>query len=173
MSAATHADEPRLRINDWNDVDRAIGWLNSGGYVGTAHLYRGLRDGRFALLPIGPDCSASRFKAWARLTRNKPAIAMIGDDDGLDRGPAAWPRAARILRWARGIMLHGSGAEVAHYEVAIVAAQMLGRYCIIETTSALLPVWATLIKTLPPVPTLVIHPREGQHPLPVRPGDLH
>src|SRR5690242_14430986 len=90
---------PVLQIESWEDVDAAIVMQLKAGAVGTAHLYRALRDGRIALLPITPDTSASKFKAFARATGNRPAICLIGDDDGCRRGPAGWPLAVPAIQW--------------------------------------------------------------------------
>jgi hypothetical protein len=93
---------------------------------------------------------------------------LIGDDDGMNRGLSGWAQAERALRWPRALMLHGAGAEIEHYEAAIIAAELVRRVPVIECSTATLGAWATLVEAAPKrVPTLVIRPRGGVHPLPI------
>jgi hypothetical protein len=161
-------------VNNREDLTRAITVMEQAGALGTAHLLRALRDGRVAVLPLAPDEGAGKFKAWARITAGRPAVALIGDDDGLDRGPAGWRQAARAMAWARGVMLHAAGAETRHYEAAIVAARLTGRVLIVECGTATLPAWIALAKAAPSRPgTLIIRPREGAHPAPIEGRSMH
>ena len=90
------------------------------GMTGTAVLLRAVRDGRISLHISRPE-NALSFKNWARTTRGQPAVALIGDDDGLRRGAAAWRGFAHgMVRWASHVMVHASGAE---------AAPLPGGYC--------------------------------------------
>ncbi|HEX3983897.1 MAG TPA: hypothetical protein VHX12_09415 [Acidisoma sp.] len=139
------------------------------GAIGQAYLMRALLRGRIAYYSLLPETSSSGFKAFARATSRKPAIALIPDDDGFDRGPAGWRLAERALRWANGVLLHGAGAEIEHYEAAIQAAEMGRCVLVIECGTATLGGWAALVMAAPHRPsTLVIHPRGGVHPLPLR-----
>ena len=70
-----------FEINSWEDLARGIDVMERAGAVGTAHLMRALASGRIAMLPILPDESASKLKAWARRTSHRPSIILIGDDD--------------------------------------------------------------------------------------------
>jgi hypothetical protein len=177
MSGARFAShdggQPKLLIETLDDLAAAIVLNEQVGAIGQAHLMRALRAGRIAFQPLLPDTSSSRFKAFARATFRRPAIVLIGDDDGFDRGPQGWRLAERALRWADRVLLHGAGAELAHYEAAILAAEHRHRVLVIECSSATLDAWAALVRGAPHRPaTMVIVPRGGVHPLPVDPSKL-
>jgi hypothetical protein len=77
--------------------------------------------------------------------------------------------AVRALRWAIGVLVHGAGAELQHYEAAIQAAEMGRRVLVIECGTSTLDAWVALARAAPHRPsTLVIVPRGGVHPLPLR-----
>jgi hypothetical protein len=161
-------------INSWADLPGAIVASERAGAVGAAHLLRGLAAGRIGHLPLLPDMSNGKFREFIRGTSHKPAIVLIGDDDGMDRGPAGWRLTARALRWANSVLLHAAAAELDHYEAAILTAEVRRRVLIIECGSATLAAWGDLVRAAPHRPaTLVIVPRGGVHPLPAKPGDLH
>jgi hypothetical protein len=159
MSGAFHVETPA-------DLARAIVLAEAQGSLGFVHLARALAAGRIAFDPISPTTSSSRFKAFTRLTKGRAAVISIGDDDGMDRGPGGWPIARRCVAWASSIMIHGAGAEIAHYEAAIVAAELKHRSLVIECGSATLSAWIELVANSPHRrPTIVIWPRGGVHPV--------
>lgn len=153
-------------VNNWSDLIGAIVASEQAGAIGQAHLLRALAAGRIAFLPLRPDTSSSNFKAFLRGTARRPAVALIGDDDGMDRGPPAWRLAERAIRWARGIVLHGTGGEVEHYEAAIQGAEVAGRVLVVECGSATLAAWAALSAAAPHRPNVLVirPPPGGTHP---------
>jgi hypothetical protein len=161
-----HSGQPVLLIETADDLARAIVFNEQVGAIGQAHLMRALAAGRITYLPTLPDMSATRFKVFASATAHRPAVVLIGDDDGFDRGPDGWTLAHRAVRWARSVVLHAAGAEVGHYEGAIEAAQIVGRVLVIECGTATLDAWAAVVGAAPHRPSvLVIVPREGVHPI--------
>ena len=157
-----------LPIRSAADLPAAITRLQAAGDVGMCHLLRALRAGRCAVLPVLPGTSHAVLKRFAALTASRPAVAIVGDDDGADRGPRGWPLAQRAVAWANAIVLHAAAAETAHYEAAILAAQVVGRVLIVECSTATFPAWRSMVEAAPHKPrTLAIVPREGVHPLPV------
>jgi hypothetical protein len=161
--------QPRVRIDTYADLADAIVLNEQAGAIGQAHCMRALLRGRIAYFSLLPETSASQLKAFIRATSNRPAVMLIGDDDRLDRGPSGWAQAERALRWARASMLHGAAAEIAHYEAAIVAAELVRRRLVIECSTATLGAWLALIRAAPHrPPTLLIRPRGGVHPLPIK-----
>jgi hypothetical protein len=111
------------------------------------------------------------FKAFCRNTSGRPAIVLVGDDDGMDLGAAGWPLAPRVLRWAKRVMLHAAGAEKRHYRAAVTAATLYHQVAIIECNTATFDSWAAALHALRvPPPTLVIWPHEGVHPIPLDRG---
>ncbi len=168
-----HNGESRLLIETRDDLAAAIVLNEQAGAIGQAHLMRALLAGPIAFLPVTPDCSSSRFKAFARATSRKPTVALIGDDDGFARGPDGWRLATRALRWATAVLLHGAGAEDPQYEAAVLAAEMGCRVLVIECSSATLNAWVALVHTAPHRPSvLVIVPHGGVHPLPAARGKM-
>jgi hypothetical protein len=159
-------DIPKVR--DWSDLPRVIAISKAAGAIGQAHLLQALYTGRIAFLPMLPDTSVTRFKSWARATANRPAISLVGDDDGMNRSPTGWPVADRAVRWARSILIHASGAEIYQYEAAVVAAELIQKVLIVECCSATLGAWVQLVRDAPNRPvTTVIAPKGGVHPVPM------
>ena len=156
---------------------RAITLSEAAGAIGTAHLLRAVRDGRVHVISLPPGTSNVTFKACVRaVPAGRPAIVLLGDDEGLNRGPAGWPMAERAVAWARTIIIHAAGAEVAHYEAAVLAAELLERVLFIECGTATAPAWVRLVKPLfdKGLPSLVILPRNGAvHPVPLDRSVLH
>lgn len=145
------------------------------GATGFAHLLRAVQTSRVAaLLAISPGCSGGDWKRFTRTAAAAPAIAVIGDDDYCNRGPAAYPMAPRAIRWARFVMLHAAAAERTHYEAAIFAAQLTGRALIIECGTATADAWADEIRRVPHPPrTIVLLPHDGAHPVTPARGNVH
>ena len=74
------------------------------------------------------------------------------------------------MRWARAVIIHGAGAQLSHYELAIMKAERVHRVLFVECSKATLPDWLALVRSAPHQPaTLVISPDgDGPHPFPVR-----
>jgi hypothetical protein len=156
--------QPRLRIDTLAGLADAIVLNEQVGAVGQTCLLRASMAGRIAFLPPLLEMSASKFKMFAHATRWRPAVMLVGDDDGMDRCPTGWRLAQRALRWARAVKPHAVGAELEHYDTAIMAAEMVRRVLVIKCSTATLPGW--LVLTLPlRMPTLAIRPRRGIHQL--------
>ncbi len=76
-----------------------------------AILLRAVRGGRISAHISQPE-NAPKFKDWATQTTGRPSVALIGDDDGLERGAAAWRGYTYpMVRWASHLMVHAAGAE--------------------------------------------------------------
>jgi hypothetical protein len=165
----TQAWQPHLRIQTAADLNNAIITTEQVGAIGLAYLLRAVRDGRCACFPLLPDTSNNELKRFIHGASRRPAIALIGDDDGMDRGPAGWRLAKRAIDWARSVVVHASGAELDHYAGAVVAAHLVRRVLIIECSSATAPRWAEMVQAARPPPSvLVIQPPPGaSHPIPV------
>ena len=100
-------------VNSWADLSRAIVLADAAGAIGRTSPWRALRDGRIAFLPMPAEMSSTKLKRFARLTAGKSAVALIGDDDDLNRGPAGWPVAACAVAWVRSIIVHAAGRKSA------------------------------------------------------------
>lgn len=173
MNSSRNASQDPFTVRSPADLARAITLTDAAGSLGTTHLLRAVRDGRISLLVMAAagmlSTSNSAFKTWARAISRHPAIALIGDDSGLDQGPAGWPIAERVVAWSRAVIIHASGAEIPHYESAIVAAKLVGRVCFIECSTATAQAWVRLVAAAKHCPhTLVVRPQNGgEHPVPL------
>jgi hypothetical protein len=161
------------QINSMDDVPRAIEIALALGSIGFAELLRGLRDGEIALLNVALEYNTT-FERWFGATAHCPAIALLADDDGLDRGPNGWAITARMLRWARCLMIHAAVPEREHYRAAITAAQLHRRVGLIECSAATTDGWLERVAAMPvPPPVLLILPEGDVHPVTPDQGDVH
>jgi hypothetical protein len=97
----------------------------------------------------------------------RPALVILGDDDYGSTGPAAWPDAVRLMRWARFTFLHAAGGEAVHYAAAALSAQEHHRVLLVETDTAHLEAWRALIDRIRPHGLgLIIATRSGAPPHP-------
>lgn len=122
-------------------------------------------------------CGLGQTPPLAKLDRTRrPALLVLtADDDSSRVAPDDFPHAARALRWARGVMLHGAGGEERHYEWATLAAQTYRRLVLVETCTRHLAVWSALaLRTVPAARILHITTPPGQvHPVPPPAGAVH
>jgi hypothetical protein len=161
------------KIDRWDELPRAITVAETAGAIGLAELLRALRDDKIALLGLQPDTSHATFQHWSRATAHCPAILLIGDDDGLDRGPDGWPLAECALEWAARVMLHAAAARREDYRDAIIASQIHKRVILIESCDRTASAWLARIAAMViPRPTLLIAPHGGSHPAPLDRGDV-
>jgi hypothetical protein len=162
-----------IDFNPAMSIDRAIRIADAAGSTGVAVLLHAVRNRRISLHISQPE-NVPKFKDWATQTTGRPAVALIGDDDGLLRGAAAWRGYAfRIARWASHILLHAAGAEPEHYHAAIAAAEDGARVLVIETCPASAPSWLRVLAAIPRRQVLVIWPRDNIHPVPDDRGRAH
>ncbi len=132
-----------------------------------------LRDGVLtgACGLVGIPARDLAFPAAKLATLRKPTILLVADDDGAASGPLTWRCAKPAGRWAAAVMVHGAGAEPAHYRAAIKAATLAQRVLLVETDSRHAMAWARFLAH--PRTLLVRTPEGVQHPAPRPPGDLH
>jgi hypothetical protein len=162
-----------MRVDTMADLAGAIVEAERLGCLGTAYLFRALRDRRICLMPVYAESSACAVKSFMRATAGRPTVALLCGDDYTDTPPAAWRQADRIARWAKGAFIHAAGAELEHYEAAIQAAERLGRFALVECSSVTAPAWVQLFRSQPHQPgLLLIQPTQGQHPLPLTRGQI-
>jgi hypothetical protein len=156
----------RLSVNSAADLARAIALSHEDGAIFTTAFLRALRDRRLGgFLPLLPETSRDYFRRFAREVQG-PAVVLIPDDDGRDRGPDSWAQGRRAIAWAATIVLHAAGAEQWQAELIMTGAQATGRALLIECSSRTLPAWLPLVaEAAKRVPVLVVRPRGGQHPV--------
>jgi hypothetical protein len=131
------------------------------GYEPVSVFFRAVADRRIGLTIVFNH----RF-AWSpRLIKSKlPLIVLISDDFGDSRDPSEWRCAISAIAWSRTALVHGTGAQVEHYQTALLAAELTGRCLFIETDSAHAPAWAAAIQPRE-IPCLLLRPPNGAvHP---------
>lgn len=130
-------------------------------------LLRAAREGVIALRLIMPGerAPARDFDVTAL---RQPAVVLLCGDDGSGRHrPSDFPQAVRWLRWARAIMLHGTGGREEHYMVAVIAAQVARRVLVVDLPSYAIPEWAALVDHVAPRAgkLMLTPPAGGTHPV--------
>jgi hypothetical protein len=106
--------------------------------------------------------------------QGRPLIVLLGDDDYRSAGPQTWACAAKLRDWAAFAIIHGTGAERWHYDMASAAARNVRRLLLIETTSAAAQDWAAFLhERSPKLPFLGILPPDGAHPVMPSKGQVH
>jgi hypothetical protein len=157
-------DEGSIAIGSRLIMANLIMQLDQAGLHHRSVLVRGAMAGTICLAEIARGGIPS-FKAIERTGR--PALIVIGDDDGAAPGPAAWEAVRRLTNWARGAMIHATGACDLSYQRAIDLAIAYRRFVLIETTAAHARQWGdVLLKAPRPIPFELLLPTNGQHPVP-------
>ena len=161
---------PATNRMDKAQIDRTIIFSASAGRAYYVPILRSIRDDNLACLNVVRN-GGNIPPVWPKW---RPRLVIIGDDDGQASGPTGF--AAALLRSffqrPAGVIVHASGAEEAHYALAVQNAlygtegQRLS--VMVETTSAFAEEWVnfSLLYALTIKP-FVIHPPPGLfHPLP-------
>jgi hypothetical protein len=101
----------------------------------------------------------------------RPLVVVVGDDHEAAAGPAGWPQAARLLRWAHSAVLHASGGRAEEYALIAATTVACGRMLLVECELRHLSAWSALAaRELPRLNLLKIVPHEGEHPIPGAPA---
>jgi len=129
------------RIDCWDDIPGAISDMQRAGAGHRVPLLQALYQGRIAHLETQRSASPKLLKLWCAKVR-LPAVLLLGDDDHMfPFGPGTWPFAARAIRWARFIVIHGASDQPDHYEQAIALAEQFGRLLLVECPSTGIEAW--------------------------------
>ena len=119
-------------------------------------LFRAAADGVHALALIN-----SPGALWpGRVSKYLgPQVVLVGDDPypaGLSVGPDGWACLRGAQRWARFVVVHGTGSCLDHYRAASALAVMHRNLLFIETDSGHIEDWAgrfdcPVMRIVPPV----------------------
>ena len=141
--------------------------LAQGGDTWHAPLIRACMAGDLRLIMIPPG--ARMPLAPLDVTRDRrPLVVILAGDGAEPAGPGHFPQALRLFRWARFVMVHGTGGQAVHYEIAAAAAQEVGRVVIAETGGDYLKDWCAFkAVNAPRTPGLIITTRPGEPPHPM------
>jgi hypothetical protein len=145
----------------------AIALLHRAGQTWHVPLLQAVRQGLIALWLIPPG-ERVPVRALDPTASPLPTVAVLCGDDESDRcRPSDFPQAVRWLRWARAIMLHGTGGREEHYAAAVGAALRVRRVLVVDLPSRAVPEWFELARRVAPkAHGLMILPPPGQaHPI--------
>ena len=156
----------KFEITDPAATDRLNAAAYPAGFVGRVELLRVVRNREIALVESDRKADVPE-RVLAETT--KPLIVVLGDDDYQSTGPTGWAAVPGLLRWAKGALIHGTGADVPSYRAAIGMALLARRFLLIETDSAHAREWGNAL-LVQGIPFLGLLPSEGVHP--VKPGKL-
>jgi hypothetical protein len=157
-----------VQITRREHVDQMIARAADAGAVGYVELLRAARRGEINVVQPARDAVVP-----LRLLKQtmRPLVAVLGDDDYTSTGPTAWPATRRLFRWARGAVIHATGADVPTYRMAISMALAYWRFLLIETDTAHMREWGEALLAQK-VPFVCLEPPDGVHPIPLSRGQL-
>jgi hypothetical protein len=150
------------------EIDRLIVHASTLNLPGRVELLRAVREGAFNLVEVARD-GAAPMRAIERSQR--PVMVVLGDDDYAATGPSGWAAWQRLSYWARGAMVHATGADVPTYRMAIGLALVTQRFLLIETDSVHAHDWENVLHRRG-IPAIGLLPPDGAHPLPIEPGRM-
>lgn len=151
-----------IQVGSPDQLDRMVAGLVTAGFSHRAELLRAVRRGSICLIEPRRDAVASM-----RLLKNasRPVLVLLGDDDYETTGPDGWATLPNLLRWARGAMVHGTGATIESYQTAIGMTLVHRRFVLVETSSDRVHEWGERFISRR-IPVVGLLPTDGAHPLP-------
>ena len=148
---------------DPRNVARAIAMCEALDSTHYALLLKAAGAGRIAM--TGLVDRLSRPNLYALNKAKQPALIVVGDDDNRTTGPMGWAATAQMMQWARGCLLHATGADQRSYALAVTMAEDLGRLLLVETSSDAAEAWLSVLQGAD-VPTVLLRPTgDGVHPV--------
>lgn len=126
-------------------------------------LFQAAGAGRIAMTALTDRLSRPNINALRKARR--PALILVGDDEGATTGPLGWAATAQLMGWAKGAVVHGSGGDRTSYMMAVLLAEDFGRLLLIETSSDAVASWAAALVRAG-VRTVCLKPTgDGVHPV--------
>jgi hypothetical protein len=105
------------------------------------------------------------------LKQVRPTAILLLDDHPQSTGPKRWKQIRRLLRWSNSVMLHATGGQRQHYEMAVGFTILTKRLLLVEMRHEHHAEWHALAMEYAPRTTVFsILPTPGQtHPREVVP----
>ena len=163
-------DDGFARVGDPRRIYDAAARLSQAGYDHAVPLVVAAGEGILDLHCVPPGGRVP-LRILDPVRQHRPVLILLGGDGDAPAGPDGFPQAARLLRWSRWTVIHGTGGTRAHYATAAEAARRFGRVLLVECGSSTLDAWLSLRETITPnAPGLILKPLPGHvHPLPGAP----
>jgi hypothetical protein len=157
------------QIGKSEQINRLITHAAVMNLPGRVELLRAVRDGSINLVEI-----ERKAEAPMRVIEQspRPVVMLLGDDDYRATGPAGWAAWQRLSYWARGAMVHATGADAASYRLALGLAVLHQRFLLIETDSAHAHAWGDALHRRR-IPAIGLVPPDGAHPVMPARGTTH
>lgn len=154
------------------DITRLLSQAEAAGAGHLAGILGPVIRGELDLIAPTRNTLALPFKRVSR--RGRPVVVILGDDDYCHAGPGTWACAGRIRAWASFAIVHGTGAQRAHYDMAAGVAQRVGRLLLIETTAAAAQDWAGFLHgRTRALRFMGLLPPDGVHPVMLAKRGVH
>jgi hypothetical protein len=133
----------QVHMNHHASISWWIQAQEAAGYGFRLPAWRAALAGDIHLVDVGPHGRVDR-----RFLRPgaPPTLIILGDDGAWTPGPAGFPQARRLAAWTDGVLLHASGGEARHYELAVEMTRINRRCLMIETADARAGDWAALLE---------------------------
>ena len=173
MTATFQGDS--LQIGSRGDIPRAIAMLQRMGEPASLRVpvLQALYRGELGFLDVERTTTSRLVKAFLAAVE-LPAMVIVGDDGDAPVGPKGFPSTERLMRWARRIVIHGTGGEVWQYQSGVDVARVCGRLLWVECPSRLIEDYRSAAKRWGRAALVqTVQPFHGQsHPAPVERASL-
>lgn len=138
-----------MKIDRRDQIPGLIARYQQAGQHHRVPLLMALYTGAISYAEAWRGAGGGYLRAFMARTSNRPAVLLVGDDDYRSTGPAGWPMADAMARWCRFAIVHATGAEVSHYQSALLLAEAHGTVLFVETDSAHEAAWVEAVQAAP------------------------
>jgi hypothetical protein len=155
-----------IEVNARERMAEAVVRLEQAGCGHIVPLVRAAMAGDLGFALVGPGQTLPpRLLDAAR--QRRPLAVVLGDDGAAPTGPAGFPQARRLLRWAAHVFVHATGGRPEHYAAAARITVAARRLLLVETCTAQQAAWSALARALAPRTPgtlLITRPGAPAHP---------
>lgn len=138
-----------MKIDRRDQIPGLIARYRQAGQHHRVPLLMALYTGAIAYAEVKRGTGAGYLRSFMSRTAGRTAVLLVGDDDYQSSGPAGWPMADAMVRWSRFAIIHATGAEVRHYQGALLLAEAHGTVLFVETASAQEAAWVEAVQAAP------------------------
>ena len=148
---------------DPRNVEKGINLCRALGSEHHIPLMQAAGVGRIVLTALVDRLQ--RPNLYALNKEKRPALILVGDDEGRTTGPLGWIASTQLMQWARGALVHATGADQQSYMLAVTMAEQFGRMLLIETASNAAEAWAAKLQQAEVFTILLLPTGDGVHPV--------
>lgn len=129
-------------VSEAGEISRLMQLQEAAGLGFRNAVYRAALAGNLAIAEVLPGVVLPPDL----LRKPHPVVVILGDDAGISNGPADFPQARRLLRWAGFALVHAAGGETDHYAAIADVARACKNILVIETHTAAEAAWMHLVR---------------------------